>query len=213
MPFFPSPQSPFEAALLPASFNGVPFPPGLGLFIPAQGGNISSGGGGPISVSIPITFNGVPFAVLGNRIATGRRLALHEFPFRDTPWAEDLGKRARRISFSAFVLGDDVRVQALALLAVCELPGPGLLIHPEYGPGLWQIESVESEERWDKGRYVEFRLSFVEPGQVLFPTSTADTQAGTMSAADNAGDAADQDFTGGVPDGTVTVSDLTVTSP
>jgi prophage DNA circulation protein len=175
MPFFATPQSPFQAALLPASFNGV------------------------------------PFAVLDNRIATGRRLAVHEYPFRDTPWAEDLGKRARRISFSAFVLGDDVRVQALALLAVCELPGPGLLIHPEYGPGLWQIESVESEERWDKGRYVEFRLAFVEPGQVLYPTSGADTQAGTMSAADNATDAADMDFSDGVPGGDVTISDLTTT--
>lgn len=41
------------------SFNGVPFPPGLGLFIPMQSGQISSGGGGQVSVSIPITINGV----------------------------------------------------------------------------------------------------------------------------------------------------------
>lgn len=42
------------------SFNGVPFPPGLGLFIPAQSGYVNPGGSnGPVTVTIPITVNGV----------------------------------------------------------------------------------------------------------------------------------------------------------
>jgi prophage DNA circulation protein len=143
---------------------------------------------------IPASFRGVPFAVLDIAIATGRRLEVHEYPFRDTPWAEDLGKRARKISFSAFVIGDDVDAQADELLKKCEEKGPGMLVHPAYGSAMWQLESCETIERWDKGRYVEFKLAFVEPGQILYPTNGADTQAATDKAADDADLAAQTDF-------------------
>jgi prophage DNA circulation protein len=143
---------------------------------------------------IPASFRGVPFAVLDIAIATGRRLAVHEYPFRDTPWAEDLGKRARRISFSAFVIGDDADSQAADLLYACETKGAGMLVHPAYGAAMWQIDGCETIERWDKGRYVEFKLAFVEPGQVIYPTNATDTQAMTQSAGDNADLAAQTDF-------------------
>jgi prophage DNA circulation protein len=144
---------------------------------------------------IPASFRGVPFAVLDIAISTGRRVSVHEYPFRDTPWAEDLGKRARRISFSAFVIGDDVDFQAANLLNACEASGPGMLVHPAYGAAMWQFdEPVSTIQRWDKGRYVEFKLSFVEPGQVLYPTNGADTQAATSSSADNSDLAAQTDF-------------------
>lgn len=35
-------------------FNGVPFPPGLGLFIPATAGTVNSGGGNPVTINMPI---------------------------------------------------------------------------------------------------------------------------------------------------------------
>lgn len=147
---------------------------------------------------LPASFGGIPFAVLGNQISTGRRLAVHEYPFRDIPYSEDLGRRARRISFSAFVIGADVAAQTAALLKQCEVKGPQLLVHPTLGMAMWICETCETEERWDKGRYVEFRLGFVEPGLNTYPTNAADTQAGTNGAADNAAGAADQDFSGRV---------------
>jgi prophage DNA circulation protein len=143
---------------------------------------------------IPASFRSVPFAVLDIAIKAGRRLEVHEYPFRDTPWTEDLGRRARRIAFSAFVIGDDVDFQAAQLLNACEARGPGMLVHPAYGSALWVVEDCETIERWDKGRYVEFKLAFVEPGLILYPTNGADTQAGTQMAADNAGTAAQDDF-------------------
>jgi hypothetical protein len=119
---------------------------------------------------------------------------VHEYPFRDEPYTEDLGRRARRIAFSAFVIGDDVAGRSLDLLSACQTFGPGLLVHPAYPARLYQCESVETEERWDKGRYVEFRLAFVEPGQALYPTDGADTQAATRGAADTASGQAAGDF-------------------
>jgi hypothetical protein len=41
----------------PESFNGARFPPGLGVFIPAQGGTVSKGRSGNISVQFNITGN------------------------------------------------------------------------------------------------------------------------------------------------------------
>ena len=144
---------------------------------------------------IPASFRGVPFAVLDIGIGAGRRVAIHEYPFRDTPWAEDLGKGARRIAFSCFVIGDDADAQAADLLNACETKGPGMLVHPAYGAAMWQIDGdIEAIARWDKGRYVEFKLKFVEPGQVLYPTNGADTQAATSSSADNSDLAAQTDF-------------------
>lgn len=41
------------------SFGGSQFPPGLGLFIPAQSGNVSPGAGrGNVSISVPVTIQG-----------------------------------------------------------------------------------------------------------------------------------------------------------
>lgn len=143
---------------------------------------------------LPASFGGIPFAVLGNQISTGRRTAVHEYPFRDIPYTEDLGRRARRISFSAFVIGADVAAQTAALLVRCEVKGPQLLVHPTLGMSMWICETCETTESWDKGRYVEFRLSFVEAGFNTYPTNAADTQAGTYSSANNAGGAAASDF-------------------
>lgn len=138
---------------------------------------------------LPASFRGIPFGVTDERGAVGRRGRVHEYPFRDQPWTEDLGRRARRYAISAFVLGDDAALQRDALLAACEQKGPGILIHPTLGVLSVQVDPdtpIEWSLRLDEGRSIEIRLSFVEPGTVLYPTNAADTQAQTNSAADNA---------------------------
>ena len=42
------------------------------------------------------SFRGVPFAVYGGDARFGRRLALHEYPGRDKPYIEDMGRSTRR---------------------------------------------------------------------------------------------------------------------
>lgn len=138
---------------------------------------------------LPASFRGVPFAVTDERGAIGRRGKLHEYPFRDIPYAEDLGRRARRWVVDAFVLGDDAVPQRDALIAACEQKGPGPLIINSAFVGNVQIDPetpIEWNLRLDAGRSVELRLVFVESGQVLYPTSDADTQAATGNAADDA---------------------------
>jgi prophage DNA circulation protein len=75
----------------------------------------------------PASFRGVPFATLASRKVFGRRTAVHEYPFRDTIWVEDLGRKGREISLSGFLVanslvygGGDVLAQQDQLIAAAE---------------------------------------------------------------------------------------------
>ncbi len=53
------------------------------------------------------SFRGVPFKVEEESAGTGRRVETHEYPNRDKPYTEDLGKITFRPSITAYVVGDD----------------------------------------------------------------------------------------------------------
>ena len=42
------------------------------------------------------SFRGIPFKVLDTTTQVGRRNVLHQFPFKDVPYVEDLGKNWNR---------------------------------------------------------------------------------------------------------------------
>jgi prophage DNA circulation protein len=84
----------------------------------------------------PGSFRGAPFRIQGNDGEGGRRGALHEFPERDEPWFEDLGRAARRWTIEAIVIGENYLADLDALVAACEEKGPGTLVHPYRGT-LW----------------------------------------------------------------------------
>jgi len=136
------------------------------------------------------SWRSVPFGVRATNRGGGRRVALHEYPYQDVPYAEDLGRATRQFSFSGFVVGDDAGDQAEQLITACEVKGPGQLVHPIYGSFTSiQLITFTTEERWDNGRVVEFKFTFVETGQPLYPTTGADTQAATQTAGVNAANA------------------------
>jgi len=55
----------------------------------------------------PAAFRGIPFEVSAATGSFGRRTARHEFPQRDTPAVEDLGRRTRELQITGFVIGAD----------------------------------------------------------------------------------------------------------
>lgn len=142
----------------------------------------------------PASYRGVPFAVLGGQARFGRRNAVHEYPFRDDVWVEDLGRATRRISLTAFLVGDDVIAQRERLIAACEKPGTGELIHPTLGRLTVSLFEVSAEERWDQGRVFAIGMSFVEGGQRIFPSVKQSTGDGVTSAAATADASAAADF-------------------
>ncbi|KAF1003344.1 MAG: hypothetical protein GAK28_04783 [Luteibacter sp.] len=153
----------------------------------------------------PASFGGVPFGVFGGQIRVGRRNAVHEYPFKDRVWVEDLGRAARRISISGFLVENaryggarDVIAQREQLIAACESPGKKTLVHPTLGELNVSLLDSSMEERWDDGRMFEIAFAFVEEGERSFPSVELDTGADVLSLADAADSAIAGDFSSAV---------------
>lgn len=119
---------------------------------------------------LPASFRGVEFVVEERGVETGRRTQLHQYPQRDVPFSEDLGRRARRFTLSVFILGDDYMERRDALLEACEEPGPGELIDPWRGAVQVSCVSCQLREQFRDGAIARFSLSFEEAGENVSPT-------------------------------------------
>lgn len=132
------------------------------------------------------SFRGVEFQVEADDAAFGRRVQLHEYPQRDKPYAEDLGRKAREIGITAFLVGPEYMATRDRLLAAVEESGHGTLVHPWYG----QLTVVVKDDGCrvthsrDEGGLCRIQLAFVEAGELAFPAASASTGTQTLLAAD-----------------------------
>lgn len=139
----------------------------------------------------PASWRGIPFVVEQSGDAPGRRVILHEYPYRAFPWPEDMGPATQRINFSGFLVGDDVMFQRDAMRAACNQPGPGILVHPTLGPLTAVCISPDFAERKERGRVIEVRFSFVITGDAYQtlqsgPFVTASTVQASLNAVSDA---------------------------
>lgn len=142
----------------------------------------------------PASFRGVPFAVMESTVKTGRRTAVHEYPFRNEVWVEDLGLGTRMFTFRGFLVGDNVFAQRDAMVAAVETAGPGTMVHPSIGSRNVSVIDFAATERGERGRVVELEFSFVQTMAVLFPTTVAQTQSGVLNSVSSAISAMAADF-------------------
>jgi prophage DNA circulation protein len=142
----------------------------------------------------PAKWRGLTFAVLSGQIRAGRRQVVHEYPYRDVVWVEDMGRAAQRITMTGFLVGDDVIAQRDAFIKSAEQAGEGQLTHPTLGLKRMALVDFSAEEKWDQGRYIELQFSFVEAGQRQYPQAVQDTPATVNAAAAAAKKAANADF-------------------
>ena len=98
----------------------------------------------------PASFRGVSFQVNGTDLGAGRRVQVHEYPQRDQPWVEDLGRATREIAFDGFLIGADYVDQANQLLAALETAGAATLVHPWLG-SMQVCLSAPARVRFDSG--------------------------------------------------------------
>ena len=110
------------------------------------------------------SFRGVPFKVIAAQVKKGRRQAIHEYPFRDGGWAEDMGRALRTYSFSGYLIGDLAPAMQLLLDNAVETAGPGLLIHPTIGAVKVALVSSGTAVHRDKMRVIEVAFEFIEQG-------------------------------------------------
>lgn len=107
------------------------------------------------------SFRGVRFLTDSTSTEFGRRVVVHEFPFAEDAESEDLGKKTRRYTLNAYVIGDDHDLQRQQLIAAFEQPGTGELVHPDYGRLTVRCEPGTVENNGN-GRITRFSLKFVE---------------------------------------------------
>ena len=147
-------------------------------------------------IKVRASFRGAFFRTVDAELKVGRRTVLHEYPLRDDPYTEDLGRRARHFSVEAYVVGDDYLTGRDALIKALEEPGPGQLIHPRYGV-LWVavLDPASVKETQSQGGIARFSITFVEHGANQFPATVEDTVVKVDQAAADVEDAATDDFT------------------
>ena len=144
----------------------------------------------------PGSWRGVGFVMDVAQVRAGRRVAIHEYPYRDTAWVEDLGKLPRRFGVQAYLIGDDVYAQRDAMVAACEAAGPGSLVHPTMGTQQVVLLDFQVEDRRERGRYVEVSLAFMLAGDIRFPATAIASGQAVIGAAGNLQAASAADLAG-----------------
>lgn len=143
------------------------------------------------------SFRGVEFYTQASESSFGRRNVVHEFPLRDQPFVEDLGRAARAYRIDALFVGDDYDAWRDRLIDAIEQPGPGTLIHPYLGEMTVSVLGFSQRESTFEGGSTTLTIEFVESGERKQPVKKADTGAQLVSAADKAQAQAVADFNAG----------------
>lgn len=144
----------------------------------------------------PASFRGVPFQVEGDEGTFGRRVQTHEYPNRDKPYTEDLGRATRRFQIRAYLVGDDYLTQRDRLIVAIETPGPGTLVYPYYGELSVCMEGdVRMSHSGREGRLCRVSFSVVEAGELSFPTAGIATSQTLLSSSSALNDRISDAFT------------------
>lgn len=124
----------------------------------------------------PSSFRGVEFLEETDEETGGRRVALHEFPFRDTAFPEDMGAVDGVFNITGFVIGADYIQQKDALLEALNKQGPGTLARRHSGHIKVQMGDVRVIQTNRKGGMATFTMTFYSAGKEVLPTVSSNTQ-------------------------------------
>lgn len=128
----------------------------------------------------PASFRKAFFHVEAGSREGGRRIVLHEFPKRNTPYAEDMGRKAVHFTVRGYCIAypfdtgralyqRDYRIPRDMLLYALEQEGPGILQLPLLPAMQVVVLQYRLTEEQKTGGYCVFDISFAEAGQVIKP--------------------------------------------
>ncbi|MEE4683131.1 DNA circularization N-terminal domain-containing protein [Pseudomonas alliivorans] len=139
---------------------------------------------------LPASFRGVGFFISSTVVPIGRKGQLHEFPQRDEPYFESLGKQSQVHTVTAFIVGPDCFEQRDKLLQALETPGAGELVHPWLGRMQVQVGDCDMTHSLAEGGIVHLNLKFYPDQPLKFPTSTFNTGRQLVQASEGLLDSA-----------------------
>jgi prophage DNA circulation protein len=137
------------------------------------------------------SFRGAIFYTESDARSSGRRVALHQYPKKDQPYAEDMGRRAVHHPITGYLIGPNYLGPRDALIDALEKEGPGQLIHPLLRPMQVICETYTVTENRERGGYCTFEMQFVEAGSDAGSSPSAATASiAAQSASDTSSGAA-----------------------
>lgn len=128
-------------------------------------------------------FRGVPFFVSAHDVQGGQRLVRNEYPLRDLPSTQHLGRKARTYTLTLYVIGEKFLSDADALASALEAPGDGELLHPWLGLLRVGVDTYRREDSTAQGGLTRFQVTFAEGAEVVEPAATRDTRHTSRSTA------------------------------
>ncbi|RTY68073.1 hydroxyacid dehydrogenase [Pseudomonas veronii] len=134
---------------------------------------------------LPASFRGIKFLIEQAAVPVGRKGQLHEYPQRDEPFFESLGKQSQVHKMSAYVIGDDCFERRDKLLEALEKEGPGELVHPWLGRMLVDVGECDLTHSRTEGGMARFELTFYPSKPRKFPTGTANTQQQVVKSSES----------------------------
>jgi prophage DNA circulation protein len=125
---------------------------------------------------LPAAYKNAEFHVEAVSPDGGRRLVVHEFPKREKPYAEDMGRRAFSISIRAYCIAfmvdtrwpvyqRDYRISRDALKDALDEGGGGRLQMPSLPAVIVACDRYRLTEETRFGGYCTFDIQFVEQGE------------------------------------------------
>jgi prophage DNA circulation protein len=124
------------------------------------------------------SFRGFPFLISRDRRPGGQRGPLHEYPQRDVPYFQALGRKGKRWELTVYFIGvagdrtgSTADIQAAGFEALLDQGKPGTLVLPGLQRVQAYAQSWEPERSSDKAGWVGVHVVFVEAGRNQYPSS------------------------------------------
>jgi prophage DNA circulation protein len=163
---------------------------------------------------VPATFRNVEFFMESVAYLSGRRIALHEYPKRDLPYAEDMGKRTRHFSIIGYLVNKVGESQGKQsgmtylemrdiLKYALEQETSATLKVQQGTPDFWSmivvVDTFSVVETKERGGYCVFDMHFVEAGAAANIAPTLNTSIAVQQAADKLVQASTEAFSNPLP--------------
>lgn len=139
---------------------------------------------------LPASFRGISFLIPQATVPVGMKGQLHEFPQRDEPYFEQLGKQSQVHRLTVWIIGDDCFERRDKFLDAIQKPGSGELVHPWLGR--LQVKAGEAEMTHDfqQGGMVSLLVTFYPDTPLKFPVARVNTQQQVVKASESMWDSA-----------------------
>lgn len=139
---------------------------------------------------LPASFRGISFLIPQASVPVGMKVQLHEFPQRDEPYAEQMGKQAQVHRLVCWIIGDDCFERRDKFMEAVQTPGAGELVHPWLGRMQVKAGEAELTHEFKQGGMAAFAVTFYPDIPLKFPTAKVNTQQQVVKASDSLLDSA-----------------------